>query len=120
MIDAKQRAKGRNPFEIGLDDGAFWMTISDFLANYVSLSIVQIYEYPEWHRWRVTASWKGRTAGGCPNFPETYWNNPQFKLTVKQSTPAVIYMQQFDKRGLENRETFAVGFGIYKHGKPIT
>lgn len=90
------------------------MTLSDFLANYVSLSIVRIYEYPEWHRCRVTAQWKGRTAGGCPNFADTYCNNPQFKLTVNKSTPAVIYMQQFDKRGSGARETFAVGFGIYK------
>lgn len=42
-IDRKQRAKGRNPFEIGVDDGAFWMRVSDFTQNYVSLSIGKIW-----------------------------------------------------------------------------
>jgi hypothetical protein len=38
-LDRNQRAKGRNPFEIGVDDGAFWMRVSDFVQNYISLSI---------------------------------------------------------------------------------
>lgn len=49
-IEAKQRASGRNPFKIGEDDGAFWMSIPDFLANYANLSIVRIYESPRWFK----------------------------------------------------------------------
>lgn len=64
-ISEMQRAKGRNPFEIGPDDGAFWMTIPDFLANYVSMSIVKIHEYPEWNKCRVSGHWdQNSTAGG--------------------------------------------------------
>lgn len=63
-IDDLQRAKGHDPIRIGVIDGAFWMTVSDFLANYVSLSIVRIYEYPNWHRTTIHGRWKGENAGG--------------------------------------------------------
>jgi len=63
-IESKQRSKGRNPFQIGIDDGAFWMTISDFLSHYVSLSIVRLYEKPQWYKTRVSGQWNEKTAGG--------------------------------------------------------
>ena len=119
-IEAKQKAKGRNPFKIGEDDGAFWMSIPDFLANYANLSIVRIYETPKWFKWRVTGKWKGISAGGCPNFSDTFKDNPQFKMTVRESTQAVIYMQQYDRRGKDSEQTYAVGFGIYSlNGKKL-
>ncbi|XP_044759511.1 calpain-7-like [Coccinella septempunctata] len=34
----------------------------------------------------LTGEWKGITAGGCPNHPTTYRNNPKFKVTVSSST----------------------------------
>jgi hypothetical protein len=57
-IEKNQRLKGREYIKIGIDDGVFWMTIPDFLSNYISLSIVRIYEYPEWRKYRVTGEWK--------------------------------------------------------------
>ncbi|CAG9767404.1 unnamed protein product [Ceutorhynchus assimilis] len=32
---------------------------------------------------QVTGEWKGITAGGCPNYPTTYHNNPKFRLTIE-------------------------------------
>jgi len=93
-IANKQLAKGRKTFQIGVDDGAFWMTISDFIANYANLSIVRVYERPEWFTSRVSGKWKGQSAGGRSQCHETYLNNPQFKLIVEKATMAVIYMQQ--------------------------
>lgn len=31
---------------------------------------------------QITGEWKGVTAGGCPNHPMTYPNNPKFKLEI--------------------------------------
>ncbi|KAJ8965118.1 hypothetical protein NQ314_004343 [Rhamnusium bicolor] len=31
---------------------------------------------------QVTGEWKGITAGGCPNHPTTYPNNPKFKVEI--------------------------------------
>ena len=96
------------------------MSIPDFLANYANLSIVRIYETPKWFKWRVTGKWKGISAGGCPNFSDTFKDNPQFKMTVRESTQAVIYMQQYDRRGKDSEQTYAVGFGIYSlNGKKL-
>ncbi|KAJ8943276.1 hypothetical protein NQ318_017294 [Aromia moschata] len=31
---------------------------------------------------QVTGEWKGPTAGGCPNHPSTYPNNPKFRMEI--------------------------------------
>ena len=111
----------RNPLASNEDDGAFWMSLDDFVNNYSSVSIVRIYESPTWKKISISCGWRGITAGGCPNHPDTYRNNPQFKLTVPRSTKATISMQQRDKRGRGGDETFAIGWAIYSNsGKKIT
>jgi hypothetical protein len=89
------------------------MSLDDFINNYRSVSIVRVYESPEWKKIVVTGSWKGDSAGGCGNYPETFKNNPQFLLNVPRNTPAIIAMSQKDRRGMGARDTFAIGWSIY-------
>ncbi|KAJ8922898.1 hypothetical protein NQ315_001440 [Exocentrus adspersus] len=35
---------------------------------------------------QLTDEWKGVTAGGCPNHPVTYSNNPKFKIEIESSS----------------------------------
>ncbi|CAH0563722.1 unnamed protein product [Brassicogethes aeneus] len=35
---------------------------------------------------QVTGEWKGLTAGGCPNHPATYPNNPKFRIEIDSVT----------------------------------
>lgn len=79
------------------------------------MNIVRVHDDEEWYKCRVESQWFGATAGGCPNHRDTYYKNPQFKLTVKKPTKMTVYMQQFDKRGIANRDLYAIGFAIYRN-----
>lgn len=35
---------------------------------------------------QVTGEWKGITAGGCPNYPETHRNNPVYFCELEESS----------------------------------
>uniref|UniRef100_A0A3Q3G3E3 Calpain catalytic domain-containing protein n=1 Tax=Labrus bergylta TaxID=56723 RepID=A0A3Q3G3E3_9LABR len=55
------------------DDGEFWMTQEDFCRFYSDLDICCLYG-----RWVA-----GTTAGGCMNHLESFWTNPQYRVTVE-------------------------------------
>ncbi|KAG5278429.1 hypothetical protein AALO_G00098900 [Alosa alosa] len=112
------------------DDGEFWMEFDDFKANYDKVEICNL--TPDSLTDNVTRKWevnlfegnwiRGSTAGGCRNFIDTFWTNPQFRLTLEdaddeddQCTVIVALMQknrrQLRKEGLD-LET--IGFAIYE------
>ena len=35
---------------------------------------------------QITGQWKGVTAGGCGNYPETYKNNPLYQFSIDNSS----------------------------------
>lgn len=35
------------------------------------------------HLFQVVGEWRGVTAGGCPNHPATFPNNPKFKVEIE-------------------------------------
>lgn len=35
---------------------------------------------------QITGEWKGITAGGCPNHPASYPNNPKFKVEIDSTS----------------------------------
>ncbi|KAI5744303.1 hypothetical protein M8J76_001054 [Diaphorina citri] len=39
-------------------------------------------ENPYQHKEEISGEWKGLTAGGCPNYPATYPNNPRYQVTL--------------------------------------
>ncbi|XP_069464733.1 calpain-8 isoform X2 [Ambystoma mexicanum] len=75
------------------NDGEFWMSFADFMKQYSRLEICNLtpdtLTSEERHKWSITlftGSWRrGTTAGGCQNYPATYWTNPQFKIKLVEA-----------------------------------
>ncbi|XP_067114889.1 calpain 2, (m/II) large subunit, like [Osmerus mordax] len=116
------------------EDGEFWMSFSDFLRHYSRLEICNLSpdaltedNLKKWSLSKFDGTWRsGSTAGGCRNYPNTFWQNPQFviKLDEEDDDPNdnevgcsfVVGLIQKNRRKMikmgENMHT--VGFAIYK------
>uniref|UniRef100_A0A4X1SWC2 Calpain-2 catalytic subunit n=1 Tax=Sus scrofa TaxID=9823 RepID=A0A4X1SWC2_PIG len=74
------------------EDGEFWMSFSDFLKQFSRLEICNLSpdslsseEVQKWNLVLFNGRWtRGSTAGGCQNYPATYWTNPQFKIHLDE------------------------------------
>ncbi|KAM9612976.1 calpain-8 [Trichechus inunguis] len=74
------------------EDGEFWMSFSDFLRQFSRLEICNLFldslTSEEVHKWNLAlfnGRWvRGSNAGGCQNYPATYWTNPQFKIRLEE------------------------------------
>ncbi|XP_007546344.1 calpain-2 catalytic subunit-like isoform X1 [Poecilia formosa] len=116
------------------EDGEFWMSFSDFLREYSRLEICNLTpdsltddEYQKWAETEFEETWRsGVSAGGCRNYPDTFWTNPQFviKLNEVDDDPndgeedrctVIVGLMQKNKRHRrkmgEDMET--IGFAIY-------
>ncbi|KPJ04933.1 Calpain-A [Papilio xuthus] len=85
--------------ELGLtfdDDGEFWMSFKDFVNHFSRVEICNLNpdsldpeECPEgctkkWEMSVFEGEWvRGVTAGGCRNYLESFWKNPQYTVTLK-------------------------------------
>ncbi|KAK2491938.1 hypothetical protein MC885_007327 [Smutsia gigantea] len=96
------------------EDGEFWMSFSDFLRHYSRLEICNLTpdtltsdSYKKWKLTKMDGSWRrGSTAGGCRNYPNTFWMNPQYLVKLEE--------EDEDQEDGENGCTFLVGL-IQKH-----
>ncbi|XP_035516043.1 calpain-2 catalytic subunit-like [Morone saxatilis] len=116
------------------EDGEFWMSFSDFLRHYSRLEICNLTpdalsddSVSKWALSKFDGSWRrGSTAGGCRNFPNSFWTNPQFviKLEEEDDDPDdgeagcsfVVGLIQKNRRKLrkQGEDMHTVGFAIYE------
>jgi calpain-7 len=52
----------------------------------------------------LKGEWKGSSAGGCPNYPETYSSNPKFQLKLDANSRVLIE--------LKGPKQYQVGFDV--------
>ncbi|KAM6462314.1 calpain-9 [Liasis olivaceus] len=113
-----------------LDDGEFWMDFEDFLSHFDKVEVCNLtpdaLEDNAVHKWEVSVhqgSWvRGATAGGCRNFIETFWTNPQFKLQLTEKDEGqegctfIAALMQNDRRKLKKlgAEMLTIGYAIYE------
>ncbi|KAA0722960.1 Calpain-1 catalytic subunit [Triplophysa tibetana] len=126
-VDRSVRGRLQNRSE----DGEFWMSFSDFLREFTRLEIcnltadaLQASQVKKWSTSHYHGEWRrGSTAGGCRNFPATFWINPQFKLTLhhpdspgQSECSFLVALMQKDRRKKrkEGKDMETIGFAIYE------
>ncbi|XP_005185121.2 calpain-A isoform X2 [Musca domestica] len=124
--------------EIGLNfdrDGEFWMSFQDFLhyferveiCNLSPDSLTESQQNDGKRKWEMSmfeGEWTpGVTAGGCRNFLETFWHNPQYVITLEDpdeedddgKCTVIVALMQKNRRSKRNlgMECLTIGFAIY-------
>lgn len=116
--------------QTSLDDGEFWMKFEDFKRHYDKVEICNLtpdaLDDDAEHKWEVTVhqgSWvRGSTAGGCRNFLETFWTNPQIKLSLKEEDDGhsectfIAALMQKNRRKLKKigADMLTIGYAVYQ------
>ncbi|XP_008304324.1 calpain-5-like, partial [Stegastes partitus] len=112
------------------DDGEFWMTFDDFIANFTDLILCRLINtsylslHKTWEEAVMQGTWRRHDdpllnrAGGCSNNKQTFLQNPQFVFDVKKTEDEVlICLQQKDRRASlkDGRgENLPIGFDIHR------
>nr|XP_055035903.1 calpain-1 catalytic subunit [Misgurnus anguillicaudatus] len=113
------------------EDGEFWMSFNDFMREFSRLEICNLTadalassEVKKWNTALYPGEWRrGSTAGGCRNYPATFWINPQFKVVLKDpdceshdGCTFLVALMQKNRRKLrrEGKDMETIGFAIYE------
>ncbi|KAL6421514.1 hypothetical protein ACFW04_014282 [Cataglyphis niger] len=122
--------------ELGLTfdmDGEFWMSFHDFTRHFTQLEICNL--NPDSlttddidagkKRWEMSVfegEWvRGVTAGGCRNYLETFWHNPQYRITLEypdeddDKCTVIVALMQKNRRAQKRMgaDCLTIGFAIY-------
>ncbi|KAK2177398.1 hypothetical protein NP493_599g02062 [Ridgeia piscesae] len=125
--------------EMGLmfdHDGEFWMSYKDFSGEYEKLEICHLgpdtlaavdndEEDTKWEGSVCDGSWKRRVnAGGCRNFADTFWTNPQFRVSIVDpdeddedgNGSIIVGLMQKERRKMrmEGKDNHTIGYAIYE------
>ncbi|XP_061579177.1 calpain-1 catalytic subunit-like [Cololabis saira] len=117
-----------------MEDGEFWMSFQEFLRQFSRLEICNL--TPDalsqestsfWTTATFEGSWRrGSTAGGCRNHPNTFWINPQYKISLLEedddpeddeaACSFLVALMQKDRRRFrrQGQDMHTIGFAIYE------
>lgn len=131
QITAQERA------DLGIvfnDDGEFWISITDFAREFTKLEICHLGpdysdDKSQKKRWEMTpanGSWRRRVnAGGCRNFLDTFWTNPQYRIEIvdpdeeddENAGTLIVGVLQEEARK-KGAELLTIGYAIYRLKDP--
>ncbi|XP_073412520.1 calpain-8-like [Dendrobates tinctorius] len=131
-IDPKVRAD----LDKRAEDGEFWMAYTDWVVQYSRLEICNLTPDTltgnDQQKWNITlfnGNWiRGSTAGGCQNYPATFWTNPQFRIKLEEPdddhdgashepccTVIVGLMQKNRRRQRKlGEDLLSIGYALYR------
>ncbi|XP_050080169.1 calpain-A-like isoform X2 [Anopheles maculipalpis] len=125
--------------ELGLNfdhDGEFWMSYRDFTRYFDRMEICNL--SPDslsddeltrgkicWEMSMFEGEWApGSTAGGCRNYLDTFWHNPQYVIRLEDpdeddaegNCTVIIALLQKNRRARRNMgvECLTIGFAVYR------
>ncbi|XP_069806781.1 calpain-3 isoform X2 [Dendropsophus ebraccatus] len=136
IIDKAEKSRLQHQIK---EDGEFWMSFDDFMKNFTKLEICNLtadaLESDRLQTWTVSVNegrWvRGCSAGGCRNFPDTYWTNPQYRLKLLEEDDdpddnevvcsfLVALMQKNRRKDRKaGANLFTIGFAIYEVPKEM-
>ncbi|XP_058876127.1 calpain-1 catalytic subunit-like [Acipenser ruthenus] len=122
----------QSKLRVKCEDGEFWMSFSDFLREFSRLEICNLTpdtlkseKIRKWNTSLYDGAWRrGSTAGGCRNYPATYWINPQFKVCLQNAQGEgaesdcsfLVALMQKNRRQQrkEGKDMETIGFAVYE------